>query len=212
MPASLDYRTAAARKPFRFDFGYPIALICALLPMLIGTGAFVGWYLAGDEAFMFLGLFTIFGGVILFLCGLICLILYSVGETAHQTMTRRRFAGRITLSAFLLLFNFPLAAFYMGFVDSIAIVVEVRNQGSKPMRAAQLVAPHEVIVPIGDVAPGQAVRGRIGATGDGELALQWTDATGAPRQVSISGYVTNGDSGTYRVDIADNSQNATKVK
>lgn len=210
MPTPLDYLSPAVRKAFRFDIGFRTAIGCALLPMIVGTSIYIAWHWTGEDFLQGLGLLTIFGGLLLFGAGFVALILYVIGEIAQKTMNRRRFTLRVALALGLLLVNFPLAGYFMN--AGTRIVVDVRNSGATTLKDVRLVAPYDEGEKLGDIPPGTTRRGRIDVTGDGALAVTHTSADSSVGTILVEGYVTNGLTGRYTVDVKDGADVVKKVK
>lgn len=75
-------------------------------------------------------------------------------------------------------------------LDQVAgpgVVVAVRNGGAKAVRAVEVTTTAGVYA-LGDLAPGAATEVSVGARGESEAMVAWTDAGGTRRATCAVGY------------------------
>jgi len=148
-----------------------IATACALLPMGLGSLAFLGWLLTtgglstGGEAFVRLGIGTLIGGLALFPTGLVVL-----GLAARRGPPRKALLGRLLL----LLVNVPLAFGYLQGLGVAAIQrVEIVNRSSVPVEQLTLFAcGRRARRDVGGLAPGARHVWRFSPPSEGTLEFQ----------------------------------------
>jgi len=113
-------------SPDRF---YRAALICGLAPLAIGIAIFLLWCVVDWTWLMFVGAFTICGGIVSVLVGSGCLIAYAV--KSWNTQPKSRVGVRVAIASTALLANFPaaLALIVAAMYLALQIQVTVVNHG-----------------------------------------------------------------------------------
>ncbi len=102
---------------------YRIALICGALPLVVGITVFVLWVCTDSEFFVTAGAFTVMGGLVCFVTGVLALAYYSWGAFRQPDYPKKK-AWISTLACLGLLFsNFPAA---FGLIVA-AITIENRS-------------------------------------------------------------------------------------
>jgi hypothetical protein len=108
-----------------------IALVCGLIPLIIGISVFCSWILTRWDWLMLAGFFTVVIGFLLFLGGLVSLLIASRRARQHGMPYKQK-----NLFIFgLLLLNFPVAlamVFYVIHLMNISDVFIMNNFG-KPL-------------------------------------------------------------------------------
>jgi hypothetical protein len=110
---SLDYadpsRVERTGNPDRL---LHVALICALLPTCSGTIAIVSWLATRAPVFQLIGFFTILGGCLLFVVGIITWAAYLYRAWSIRLPINGKRLALAALAVIVLLGNFPLCALY----------------------------------------------------------------------------------------------------
>ena len=105
------------------------ALLCGLLPLVVGVAIFVAWYATRAPWLVDAGLFNIGAGLLVVCVGLLCLMAYVLRARASRTPGWK---GRAAVAVLVVLANFPAAAALVVLADHIAssYVVVVENRSS----------------------------------------------------------------------------------
>ena len=146
------------------------AIACGAVPLAIGTTIYVTWRITRWDWLMAAGLFTVLGGLVVFVIGTGCLIAY-VGGNARREKHRRVSLGIQTLLVGgLLLVNFPAAAYYAwSAVDLFtAYGVSIVNDSGAAIDSVVLTGPG-VHVEVGPLPPGGRSHQELHFRGDGTL-------------------------------------------
>jgi heme/copper-type cytochrome/quinol oxidase subunit 2 len=102
---------------------YRLGLLCALLPLLTGTGIFVAWINTRENWLMGAGIYTITGGLILFVVGMVSIFLM-VRIARKQSSPYKK---KTALLACLLLINFPIAMgmthYYLNILSEYKVLI-----------------------------------------------------------------------------------------
>ena len=183
--AALDYADPSrVKRPGNPNRLLYVAYGCALLPMSVGTGAFVGWLATNSDFFAATGFFTILGGCLLFLVGCALVIGHAWRLWQMRDTTTRRQVLLASLGGLLLISNFPLCGLYLSLVDRTT--VQVMNASSQPVTGVLLKTGTGESWPFGTIPPGAQVTRRllplsgkggwtVTATQNGKLLSQLSD-------------------------------------
>jgi hypothetical protein len=98
---------------------YRIALFCGACPLVVGVSVFLLWMAFHWDWLMDAGIWTIVGGILLFMVGAISLIVSHQGEMKAAKITCGKVWRSTLLCAGLLLSNFLVARVIVGVVDDI---------------------------------------------------------------------------------------------
>ena len=116
-----------------------IAYLCGGLPMVVGVGTLVLYWITRWDVLPMVGLITVVGGLGLWIVGIGCLIAYSVvvGRTKvrDRRVMNRRAAGAIAL----LLANLPLAfgCIIVGYALTTQYRITLINRTDVPIRSGR---------------------------------------------------------------------------
>ena len=180
---------------------YRIALICGATPLFIGVSIFLLWLVTRWNWLMMAGLYTIYGGVPIFLIGVVALTRFCWLASRTPDLPRRRLRISVICCAGLLLSNFPVAAAIV--VGAVMIdtryIVTVHNASSQPLDDVR-VSGGGCEVDFGTISPGATLRRSFWVQCDGEL--DFCASSGSVRyNKTIDGYVTNGMGGNTSVIV-----------
>src|SRR5437773_2930664 len=101
---------------------YRVAVICGALPLVVGVSIFLLWLITGWDWLMMAGIFTLYGGVAIFVIGAVALARFCWLACRTPEQPRRRLWPSTLGCATLLLSNFAVAG---GFTATV-IVIETR--------------------------------------------------------------------------------------
>ncbi|HEX5138280.1 MAG TPA: hypothetical protein VFY93_14995 [Planctomycetota bacterium] len=176
---------------------YRAAIVCGLLPLVVGTSIFLLWVVTRWEWLMGAGLFALFFGLALFAVGVLALARYCWVALRMPEPPPRPWL-KAALAAILLLSNFPAAGTIIWKVDDLCsrYTVVVRNGTGAAIEDVRVSGGGCEAV-FGAIAPGDEVRRSFLIQCDGTLEIR---AQGLARQ-PISGYVTNGLGGHTTVTV-----------
>lgn len=180
---------------------YRIALICGAAPLFIGISIFFLWLITRWNWLMMAGLFTIYGGIPIFLIGVAALTRFCWLAFRTRDLSQRRLWTSVICCAGLLLSNLPVAAAIV--VGAVMIearyTVTVHNASSQPLDDVQ-VSGGGCEVNFGTISPGATMRRSFWVQCDGEL--EFCAVSGPARHnKTIDGYVTNGMGGNTSVIV-----------
>ena len=74
---------------------YRVALICGAAPLLIGVSIFILWLITRWDWLMMAGIFTLYGGVAIFVVGVLALARFCWLAFRTPGFPRRRRGGRL---------------------------------------------------------------------------------------------------------------------
>jgi len=149
---------------------YGIALICGALPLIVGVSTWLNWLITRWSGCIVIGIFTLLGGVVLFVVGTIALACYGWLTYRSKALSRRRFWFSLLGCAGLLLVNFPVA---YGVVVSVIwldsrYTVIVHNASDQPLEGVRVLGAVPEVW-FGTVPPGSIVQRTFLMIGDGEI-------------------------------------------
>ena len=183
---------------------YRLALVCGAFPLLIGVSIFVLWLITRWDWLMMAGIFTFYGGVAVFLVGVLALAHYCWLAFRMPNIPRRRLWLSTLACAGLLLLNFPVA----GGIAAAAIAIEtcytvvVHNASHQPLENVRVFGGG-CDAHLGAIPPGSTVRQSFWIKHEGELEFRALGGT-TSYEKTIDGYVTNSMGGHTTVTINAN--------
>jgi hypothetical protein len=174
---------------------YQVALACGVLPLLVGVSIFVLWVSTGWNWLVAAGIFTLYGGVGVFLVGVIALVWYCRLALRTRGMPRRRVWLSTIGCAGLLFSNFPVAGGIIVAVIALGTryTVVVHNTLQQPLEDVRVFGGG-CEVAFGTLSPGGVVRHSFWIRHDGTLEFHAVGGSTTYAQ-TIDGYVTNGMGG-----------------
>jgi hypothetical protein len=78
----------------------------------------------------------------------------------------------------------------------------VRNASDSPMRNVRLVVTGRSYT-LGDIRPNETRTARVNPTGESDITIEYTDASGTLKAVRADCYIEHGYFGTIRVGVAN---------
>jgi hypothetical protein len=180
---------------------YRVALICGVIPLLIGVPMFLLWLITRWDWLIMAGIFTLYGGVAIFLIDAIALARFCGLAFRTPELPRRRLWLSTLGCAALLLSNFAVAGGITASVIAIETryTVTVHNASQQPLSGVRVFGGG-CEADFGTIPPGGIVRRSFWIQHDGELGFR--AVSGATTHTkTIDGYVTNGMGGQTTVTI-----------
>lgn len=186
------------------DRTFRIALLCGLLPLLVGVSLFVLWLITRWDWLMVGGFLTLYGGLASFLIGAIALTRYCWAACRSANPPRRKWIPAALACAALLLSNFPTAGGIIAGVIAIKTCysVIVHNASQHALRDVR-VCGGGCDADLGTIPPGGLARRSFWIQRDGELEFLAVSGS-TTRHMIIDGYVTNGMGGRAEVVVEQN--------
>lgn len=180
---------------------YRVALICGTLPLLVGVSIFVLWLVTRWDWLTLAGFYTLFGGVVIFLVGVVALACYCGQAFQAPNLPRRRLWLSTIACAGLLLSNFPVAG---GIIVAVAAIesrytVTIHNASQQPLNDVRVFGGG-CDESLGSIPPGDTARRSFWVEHDDELKLHAISGTAVHKE-TIDGYVTNGMGGHTTVTL-----------
>jgi hypothetical protein len=183
----------------RMNHWFRVALLCALIPLVVGVAVFVGWVWTRALWLMISGYYVIVVGIVLFLAGLIAL--WNGVRSAKQAQIRYGRPAAVTLA--LLIANFPIAfvlsAYAFNLMTSNDIVFV--NNSAEAARDIVLTDPSGAQYQVPNIAAHETRRKAIHFHGDGAVTYRMTIGT-ADMTGTLLGYTTDGVGSRVHVEIA----------
>lgn len=186
------------------DRTFRIALLCGLLPLLVGLSLFVLWIITRWDWLVVGGFVTLYGGLVSVLIGAIALARYCWAAARIADPPRRNWVPSALACAALLLSNFPAAG------GMIAAVIAIETRYSVVVHNASKQAISNVRVygggceaKFGTIPPGGLARRSLWIQHDGELEFAAVGSS-TTHCMTIDGYVTNGMGGRRVVSVEPN--------
>jgi hypothetical protein len=179
---------------------YRAALLCGALPLLTGISVFSLWAITRWSWLGEVGIYTILGGLLLFVLGTGMLLAFWRESRRSPAYSQRQLWLRTLVAASLLLSNFPAAAAILGGTGYLAMryVLVVENTSPLPFRDARMSGGGNTLE-LGTIPPGGSVRRSFSAREEGSLELSGT--WGEEKRVEIFDYVSPGLGDLRRVKI-----------
>ena len=180
---------------------FRIALICGVLPLLVGVSLFLVWLITRWDWLMMAGIITLYAGVAVFFIGAIALVRFCWLAFRTPDLPRRRLWLSTLGCAALLLLNFPVAGGITASAISIVTryTVIVKNTSQQPFSNV-LVFGGGCKADFGTIPPGGVVQRSFWIQHDGELALSAVSGSTTHSKI-IDGYVTNSSGSRTTVTI-----------
>lgn len=180
---------------------YRVALICGALPLLVGISIFVLWLITRWDWLMLAGIYTLYGGVAIFLIGAFALARFCWLAFRTSDLPRRRLWLSTFACSGLLLSNFPVA----GGITAAAVVIATRytvvihNRAHVPLRDVRVFGGgHDES--FGTVPPGGIVQDSFWIQQDDTLQFRARSGTTVYAK-TIDDYVTQNMGGHTTVTI-----------
>ena len=183
---------------------YRFSLVCGALPLVVGLVIFFLWLATGWRWLELAGFYTLFGGLLFFVAGVIALLIWSVG-TNQSGLPRRH--GTI-VSAGVLLANFPVAA---GIVWSVIAIESTYHLTIKNNSTVSLSAVHffgqGYDLNIGKIPPGEKLKLKLhpAVTGESSLVLYGNCGNNSFTNI-VEGYYEAGYGGKAVVTVEGNQK------
>ena len=180
---------------------YRVALICGALPLLVGISIFLLWLLTRWDWLMLAGLFTLYGGLAIFLIGSISLGRFCwLAFRATELSQRRLWISTLGCAA-LLLSNFPAAVAIIatGIAIETRYTVVVHNASSEPVSDVQVFGGG-CEANFGTIAPGETAERSFWIQRDGTLKMCAVIDSKTHTNV-VDGYVTHNQGGHVKIRI-----------
>lgn len=184
---------------------YRNAFICGIVPLTVGTSAFILWLVLPNWFMMavmaLLGGPTLICGIIMFLVGGFELFCAWRQALKDPSIPRSRLRRRILTCAGLLLVNFPVAGAIFQFVSmsELRFTIEVRNDFSQPIENV-LVFGGGIEASYGTLHPGESALRSFRIRRDGILEFKAHSQSACHEEI-IKGYVTHGDGGLMTLTV-----------
>lgn len=181
------------------DKWYRIGLTSALLPLATGTVIFIAWFFSRQDWLMGAGLYTIAGGLILFLVGVVA-VFFTARLAEKKSVSCKK---KIIILICLLLLNFPAAmgmTFYV--LDILAeYKVSIVNHSNESVHIV-FSDPMEQDHAVPEVPPHSKTKLIFHFEGEGSVNYQVTSKTW-DRSGTLVGYHTNGAGGSVELEIQE---------
>ena len=180
---------------------FRVALICGVLPLLFGVSIFLLWLVTRWDWLEMAGVFTLFGGVALFLVGAIALARFCWRSHRSPERPQKRLWLSTLGCAALLLSNFPIAGGIIATVIAITTLhtVVIHNASQQSLTGVRVFGGG-CEEDFGSIPPGGIVRRSFWIQHDG--TLEFCAVSGATTHTkTIDGYVTKRIGGHATVTI-----------
>lgn len=183
---------------------YRVALVCGLLPILVGVSIFLLWLVMRWEWLIAAGIFTLYGGVALFFIGSVALACFCWFAFRSSDVSRKRLLFSTLGCAALLLSNFPIAARIVVAVVDIETryAIVVHNTSDLPLEQVRVFGGGCDCF-LGSIPPGDTATCFCRFHCDGRLEFCAVSGTTTHSQI-IDGYVTGNMGGRAVVTIHPN--------
>ncbi len=178
-----------------------LALLCGAIPLIIGIVIFLLWLFTRGDWLMKAGIFTIYGGVGLFVVGAAALMNYFWTAWRNPDQSRKRLWLSSLACAALLFSNFVVAGGIVLAVIEIEtrFTVEIRNDSTSPLNDLRIFGGG-VDEEIARLEPGERLHRTLDIRNDGLLNFS-ASHEGSPIETILEGYVTQHQSGEKIVRI-----------
>lgn len=171
---------------------YKLSLICGLAPLLLGCLIFLCWVAIRADWLMMVGVFNIFAGLVLFVCGLLFLFVYGLNERKKGSSYPIK---RSLISFSILLVNFPaavLAVYTADYVKSTSVATVINNSSFEAKDLVLIERDQTYLFP--PIAPGQEVIKYFHFKYEGSVDFRLS-LNKALQKGAMFGYVTAGMGG-----------------
>jgi hypothetical protein len=181
------------------DRSYRDSLICGASPLFMGVAIFLLWLVTRWNWLMLAGILNIYGGLVFFLSGAVCLVKFHLRSLITWDIPRRRLWVLTTFGAALLCSNFPVA---FGIINAVVRIttryaVVIQNTSTDPLDDVQVFGGG-CKEDIGVIPPSVVVERYFWVEADGQLEFRATTA-GVVHTKVIDDYVTHGMGGRATV-------------
>ena len=185
---------------------YRASLILGVLPLLVGGGVLLSWFMTKASWLTLAGLYTIFFGVACFVIGIGCVAAY-IARGSEKNRVRK---SLIPLT--LLISNFPaaLGAVYFAEYEVNKYVIEINNQTSSPVEDFRVIDGKKEYK-ISQIQSGGSVTEVYGNFPEGVVKYKFTYDE-VELEGLIFGYVTSGTGRTAIVTIRENGDVSVEEK
>ncbi len=173
-------------------YWYCAALVCSLLPFVVGVLIFFSWLASRQSELFLFGYFTILGGIILFPCGLAATFIFARKSRKYGQMNKTK----VWAAILLLLLNFPIALVMARHVNYLygEYHIVITNQSVSAIDRGILKDPSgsECLVP--RIAPGSSYVVSCLFEGEGRVSYE-LNVNGQVLTDILLGYITSGIGG-----------------
>ena len=168
---------------------YTLSLASGLIPLITGGIIFFSWLVARADWLMSAGVYNIIAGLVLFACGLVCLLVYGLKE---RKLSRRYPTKRIIASLAILLFNFPAAALALYSVANIISTSTATVINDSSFEVTDMVlTERDLSYPLPSIASGQKITEHFHFKYEGAVGYELS-LNGSVKKGVMFGYVTGG--------------------
>ncbi len=199
------------KKDGEVNRAYRVALICGALPLLVGVSIFLLWLITRWDWLMVAGVCTLYGGVAVFLLGVLALARFCWLASRPPDLPRQRLWRSTLAGAGLLLSNFPVA----GGITATVIAIETRytvvvhNDSQQPLDDVRVFGGG-CDESLGSIQPGGTARRSFWIQHDGSLEFRALSGT-TVHATTIDGYVT-GNMGGHMIVTINNPDGTISVR
>lgn len=178
---------------------YRCSLVCGLIPLLLGTATFFWWFITDLYDLQLVGLFVILGGIVLFLAGVGCVLVYVHKARRAQSRYKRAAVASVTV----LLLNFFVCAGYILIAVRMmnTYIVIVTNDYREPIRDLVIKDPAYGIYRVATVQPGAIAKACFRFKGKGAVTYAMT-SRGSAQTGQLFGFVRSGYGGTAKLSLS----------
>lgn len=186
-PMPIDYRTPRVVAPLIL---YQWAMVCGLVPAVVGICMLMGYAATDNQAFAGLGFLVLVSGGVMVLAGLILATIY-LSLAAKATDDRDESLKRGRKARMILLLNIPLAIVCscggISLVFSPKVKFELTNTGTSAIESGSIDVGGETHT-FGRIAVGETIKKtcRIGGAGKMTLTVM---RNGKPMTDELASYV-----------------------
>jgi hypothetical protein len=211
-PVEIEYRQAdlrlrAPRAIVTREAGqamtllYLLALVCGLVPLVTGISIFFLWKELRWPWLMEAGQWTLLGGLLLFVIGMLCLVLYIARSRAERQTSIGRLARQSVLPLCLLLVNFPVAVVLAMAAIDLETRYDLAVHNESQARVTDLaLSGGGIDSDLGSLDPGTHLRLSFRIRGEGRLDLTFVQNSSRFETI-VDGYVTTGLGGNKLIRI-----------
>ncbi len=178
---------------------YRCSLVCGLIPLLLGTATFFWWFITDLHDLLLVGNLVILGGIVLFLAGMVCVLVYVLKARRAQSRYKRAAVASVTV----LLLNFFVCAGYILIAVRMmtTYIVIVTNDYREPIRDLVIKDPADGIYRVATVQPAAIAKACFRFKGEGAVTYAMTNR-GSAQTGQLFGYVTSGYGGTAKLSLS----------
>lgn len=193
----MDLTSARFQRPIRW---YWLAIVCGLIPMVLGSAVFAAWLETDSDSLEIVGIVAIYLGLPLFAVGVVALVVFTAAARKSEIAYRRSTA----IALIILVANFPLCVVYvsLAFAMESAHLVTIDNGADVGVGELILSDPAGRQFPVGTVPPGEIRHACLDLAGEGVVRFAFT-IDGETREGVLIGYLAAplGSHATLRVSV-----------